>query len=278
MDFIEERYELAYERITEIEKECGKDDVIPEKAAFAFRSIATLWKKLCRVMKEKAGREATEDMYFNLLPGNYEKALENPAFAVEKLKRKTGRLLCLMAADVYGCLKYAASGNTEAVTVFLELFIEIYCLFRDAYAEVMSSAEAEKKAYADAKVSYCSFMKDNLELFMESDVEQRFEKMPGDVNPQFLYDHRNDAAFWFDRAYGAKHAECFRVLSEKGAVGEQHIICREMKTIPGFEPENKRECISFTPVQEKIFNEYRLKEEEILTEHTGKTTVFQDRS
>ncbi len=202
---IKERYDLSLEKITEIERECGVNDGLLEKTACAFRNLASLWKKVCDLYSlcnegkgvfgksEEELKSFYDGLYRNILPQNYEKSLENPAYAVKKLKRRNGRLLSAMACDAYTVMNDAANGNTEILTIYLELFIEIYCLFRDAYADHDTPAEAEKSAYLHAKEAYRSFMNDNMEFFAEEALDAHYtagRRMPAAVLDADLNDLR----------------------------------------------------------------------------------------
>ncbi len=186
MDIIKERYELAVERINEIEKECGVTDGLPEKEAWAFRSTAAVWKRvfaLNKLVNEGKGvygktpeelKKFYDELYANVFPGAYEKSIENPAYAVKKLKRKTGRLLSVVASEPYGSMNDAANNNLEAVTIKLELFIEVYCIFKDAYEEFDSAAEASKNATMRARKAYYSFKTDYLDFYTDAYIDGRY--------------------------------------------------------------------------------------------------------
>ncbi len=260
MDFIKERHDLAFERISEITEECGTKDGMPEKPAAAFRKLASLWKRVC-ASETPAGIGSRDTIFDGIKAENYEESLENPTFAVKRYKRKTGRLLSMMAADAYALITEAEAGNMETVTPFLELFIEIYCIFRDAFSDGTSQAEAEKAAFSEAKAAYCSFMKDNMELLLERGIPQIKDDRAFKLNPQFVYDHREDRAFYLDRSYAAKYAECVNNRAEKGGKAETvPQLYRKFPTIAGFEPVFKGEAYAFTPAQRKIIEKYSLTE------------------
>ncbi len=256
MDFIKERHDLAFERITEIGEECGTKDNMPEKLAAAFVKLSSLWKCVC-ALETQAGICTANSLLDRIKPGNYEESLENPSFAVKKYKRKTGRLLSMMAADPYALMTEAEEGRIETVTLFLELFIEIYCIFRDAYSAGNVPAEAEKAAFSEAKAAYCSFMKDNMELLWEKDIPLLRDERVLRANPQFVYDHREDRAFYLDRSYAARYAECVNNRAEKdGNLEKPSGLHREFPEIAGFTPVFKRECYLFTPAQKKLIEKY----------------------
>ncbi|MCR5584980.1 MAG: aminopeptidase [Lachnospiraceae bacterium] len=186
MDFIEERFELVKGRIEEIVEECGRKDNLPEKTARAFKTIGELWLKNCKLYDLCNGKNGVfqksldelkafyDDLYFNILPENYERSLENPAYAVKVLKRKNGRLLSVLATEVYAHMNNAANGCIEKLTTAMELYVEIYCLYNDSYGD-FEKTEAEKKAYAYAKDALYSFKSDNLTATYRSVVEERFD-------------------------------------------------------------------------------------------------------
>ncbi len=387
MDIIDERFELVRGRIAEIVEECGQNDSFPEKTAWAFKTIGKLWLKtcdlyeLCKSEKGVFGKSLEElrafynELYFNILPENYEKSLENPAYAVKMLKRKNGRFLSLLAAEVYANMNNAANGYIEYLTPEMELFVEIYCLFRDAYAEY-DRAEAEKQAYAYSRQAFCSYKKDNIadlddKVFGErydpdnnnmlrilnSDLKDlRYLYMYGDyiteneieianylnslkdkelnemaetlasgylrgfkvmnahfkeggnasvsyfvgmeamvlrviqslkdrncnvtmrnaplrlrytecgavtttnVNTQFIFDHKDDMALWFDRAYVAREVECYKASFEKHREKTDLYngpINIDGFGLPDFDPVYKSEAYNYTPAQNKLMVEFR---------------------
>ncbi len=262
MDFLEERYSLAREKIREIAAGEDKIDNMPEKTTDAFTYIASLWIKACGlydICKEKdddslrdlwKSESFAKDYLKGILPGNYENTVENPAYAIKMLKRKNGQLFTFMANEVYLALNNALNRELELLTVKLELFIEIFCIFRDAFSDSENRVEAEKHGFELALESISSFMRDNLVLFAEEAEEPDTELF--DVNPQFLYDHRCDAALWLDSLYLARYAE----MGKHSAKLKNRIFGASFPEQNGFAPTVKRENISFTPAQKKLIEKY----------------------
>ncbi len=268
MDIIQERFSLAAERIREIAEE-EETCKLPPHTNDAFVKLAGTWCKvfeLYELSKKDPAVKVNDIDDFNerflrgILIGNYDRNYENPAFAVKKLKRRFGRLLSAMAAKAYALMSYARNGNLEAVTLFAENFIEIYCLTKDAYEEFDVTSEAENAAFELAKGAYSSFMKDNLEFMVENDDDSISDIDLLKVNPQFVYDHRNDGAVYTDRAYLAKMAECIKNLEDKEKK-EFDIYDRmsdnKCPTVSGSVPVEKGEIYRFTPAQKRLIEKYR---------------------
>ncbi len=68
-------------------------------------------------------------LYEDILPENYGESYANPAYAAAKLGEGMGRLLCMLYADLRSLIPYAYEGRSYELTIFGELFIEIYNCF-----------------------------------------------------------------------------------------------------------------------------------------------------
>lgn len=263
MDFLEERYSLAFEKIGEIAEGKDGNERLPKEMTEAFAHIAGRWIVACELYercKEQdeafsaalcKSREFKESYLDAVLPENYQKNIEDPARAVKMLKRKNGQLFSAMANEAFLALNYALNGDLELLTVNLELFIEVFCIFKDAFSDTDSISEASDHAFMSAKESIASFMKDNLSLYTEKKDAAGICFI--DVNPQFVYDHLRDSALWLDSVYFARYVENGKRSEEL----ESRIFEDALPKIEGSVPVAKRENISFTPAQKRLMKKYR---------------------
>lgn len=144
---IQERYELAMERIEKIEKEKGN---MPEKFQRYFQKTANFFmkvsqaarwaaKKQWRVDSLEQCQEKNRALYEDLLPkercrhgeNGYDKSYGNPDYAVEQLGEEYGQYLCFLYTEIRGCIAYAHEFRLFDMTIIMELFIQIYNMFED---------------------------------------------------------------------------------------------------------------------------------------------------
>ena len=134
-----ERYKLAFNRIKEI---------ISENTVKApFRSY---FEKLSEFIMLLDNVEATEEynktLYNDILPANYDTCYGNPdyivkafteAFSEDKREDITviAKYLCYLYAEIIGLIPYAYENNIEILTIYFELFLEVYFLFEDDEVE-----------------------------------------------------------------------------------------------------------------------------------------------
>lgn len=144
---IQERYELAIERIETIETEKGN---MPEKFQRYFQKTANFFmkvsqaarwaaKKQWRVDSLEQCQEKNRALYEDLLPkercrhgeNGYDKSYGNPDYAVEQLGEEYGQYLCFLYTEIRGCIAYAHEFRLFDMTIIMELFIQIYNMFED---------------------------------------------------------------------------------------------------------------------------------------------------
>lgn len=135
MDIIEERYELASERVREIEEK----PEVPEQFQDYFRRTASFLVMMTRV-RRKLETGYYEDhpmrwpaenraMYEDILPEYYAESYGNPAYAVRMLGDGFGPLLCFLYAQERGLIAYIFEGRTEEAVCHMEIFIQICGMF-----------------------------------------------------------------------------------------------------------------------------------------------------
>ena len=131
-EFLEERYELAAERVREIRTET----VCPEPYGDYFRTTADFLTKTIDILERNeepdlAGYEAENDSLFReLMPENYGKCYGNPDYASEQLG-EYGPLFSFLYTEVRGAIAWAYEEDYENMTISLELFLQVYCAFLD---------------------------------------------------------------------------------------------------------------------------------------------------
>lgn len=165
---IQERYQLAMERITTIVEENATDIKEPYKQYFIMVAAYLLdIKKTLELVSEGKLKEYTQEelaamnhyLYKDLMETEevtsylkhervlaekiyegsnkkekelgYENSYANPAWAKETLGEKYGKVLCFVYTELRGLLPYAFEQRYFDITIALELFIEIYNLMEE---------------------------------------------------------------------------------------------------------------------------------------------------
>ena len=171
MTVMEERFELAAERVKQVSRE--------HETAEPFRSFFAETADYVAVMIEEyrwiAGgglqradlqelERHNEICHIDLLGRNYETSWANPAWAVKQLGEKFGQLLCAVSAELHSLTAFVYEQDLEALTIRIELFLEIYCAFVDAAQE---KAEPD---YEQIREIFYWFASDYAELTAEHAV------------------------------------------------------------------------------------------------------------
>lgn len=167
-----ERHDLVMERIAQIAKE---ESVRREYREYFVKTAEFLMKvNETLEMAEKgtldaesleAAKQRNEAFYRDILEENYETSYANPAYAVKKLGEEFGGILSFLYADLRACIGYAYEGRREWITLFLELFVEIYGIFETE--EEVDRKEVEQTIYW--------FYHDYSEIFVERNVQEMID-------------------------------------------------------------------------------------------------------
>lgn len=145
---VQERFDLAMERIASIETEetvtAPFDRYFKETAGFLLM-IGRLYDLV------KGGRyqsqtleeleQWNEGLYGDILPGHYGRSYANPSYAAEELGRELGPVLAYLLAEIRGEIVFAMESRLTEITILNELFIEIYNLFEEGVPELQSVKE-----------------------------------------------------------------------------------------------------------------------------------------
>lgn len=154
IDTLNERYQLAKERIREIAQNPQLPESVPAAFTDFFKRTGNFISYMVDVKKnlEDGVYKSLEDwqkmnreMYEDLLPGNYEKSYANPAYAVRELGDAFGKLLCFLYAQQRGLIAYIFESKLEELVAHMEIFLQIHGLFSDE-----SSPMPDEKQVKDA--------------------------------------------------------------------------------------------------------------------------------
>lgn len=162
---IKERYDLSMERIQSMSEE----QVIKEPYQDYFQKVQSFILKIgelvpivsedtMRLMSIEDLQKLNQNLYEDILIDNYEVSYANPKYAVDKLGKKYGKLLSFLYAEIRGMIVYAYEYRIADITIYLELFIEVYNYFEEeddyTYKDI-------KRAIYDFIHDYCGEMVDH---------------------------------------------------------------------------------------------------------------------
>lgn len=168
MNIIEERYQIAIERIKEIQTE----ELVDKRYIAYFQTVSEFILKLDFVYQEILQNRLDEytieqlsglndELYQDIYRENYENSFANPAYAVKMLGESYGVVLCYLYKKIRDLIGSVYRKELEIITLRIELFIEIYNEFEDK----------EELQYENIKEMLYSFEKDNTEIFMDYAVD-----------------------------------------------------------------------------------------------------------
>lgn len=173
---IEERFELAIERIREIEKE----NVVGENFVQYFRRCALFILQVKETYDWVGSREYGEadlsllqkrnrEIYADILPENYADSYGNPDYAKETLQ-EYGQLLSFLYVQLREMIPYAYEQDKEPVLIRMELFIEVYNAFVYAFEEKKEAPE-----YKEVQQIIYWFMSDYSEVMAEEAIAKQID-------------------------------------------------------------------------------------------------------
>lgn len=147
-ELMEERLQLAIERIKEIEDEKKLEANLQEYFVTVSRFLLMVEEHRQWIAKgemEEASLEELQErnykLYEDILPENYENSYANPKTAVQKLG-EAGQLLSALYAELRGNIADTIEEEPQLTIFRLELFLEIYGLLLEG-----ENMEALKEAY-----------------------------------------------------------------------------------------------------------------------------------
>ena len=176
MDIINERYEIAINRV----KEISTEDTVLEPYKTYFRKsaefILMLDELYSLIEKDKLKSDSMEqlkqrnhELYSDIYQENYDISFANPEYAVKVLGEEYGQILCYIYTQNRSLIRNVYRKQLQPVVLRIELLIEIYNYFENP----------EELQFKDVKETVYSFEKDNTEIFMDITIQDRID--PGNT-------------------------------------------------------------------------------------------------
>lgn len=174
---IQERFSLAIARIQAMEEE----ETVPQPYRDFFRKTASyiLWagKQTDLDYTEYSLEELqqmNQEAYEDILPEGYDKSYGNPEYATAVLGADYGAMLSFLYSELRGIYLYARESRWQELTIFLELFIEIYNLFE--HPEELQVKQVQKAIYY-FYYDYCNVLVPNRIAEMYDPGYDRYVKL-----------------------------------------------------------------------------------------------------
>lgn len=149
-ELIAERYDLALTRIREIPDEsiCSEkyQEYFGRMAAFVVmmdQALSLSESGELFQMTIEALKEHNRLLYADILPEQYKESYANPEYAVNRLGESIGQMLSFLYAELRSMIPSAYEKNRTAMTIRMELLLEVYQAFVCA-AQEQSEPDAEE--------------------------------------------------------------------------------------------------------------------------------------
>lgn len=170
-----ERFQLSMGRIEEIHNE----ETVKRPYLDYFKKVSGFllqMKNIVEMVKEDQLKKLSLDelkqlnhnLYEDILEENYDKSYANPKYAIAELGKKYGKLLTFLYAEIRGLIPAAFEGRIYHITIYLELFIEIYNYFEEEDAYTFKDV---KRVIYDFNSDYCGdFVEYRTRELVDSDL------------------------------------------------------------------------------------------------------------
>lgn len=182
-----ERYELSIERI----EQCLTEATVEEPYLSYFRQVASFMLLVNRVYESvRTGEYArlplaqlqkiNHELYEDILPDRYDTSYANPTYAAQQLG-EYGTELSFLYTELRGTIPDAFEQQVEFMTIYQELFIEIYNMFEAGYDEVLSVPKPE-----NVRNALYWFVSDNCDICVMRRVKGQLVPSPTDLATQII--------------------------------------------------------------------------------------------
>jgi len=172
MSMIDERYELARERVMEILGENVLKEEFQAYFAECAGYLAIMAEEYNWIAKGGLKNADLEELqrhneicHIDLLGRNYDTHFANPAFAVKKLGDQYGQLLAAVSANLHSLPGYVYEQDLEQLVIRMELLLELYRVFLDAQEELGTIP-----SYEEVRHVYYWYMSDYEDHFAEKKI------------------------------------------------------------------------------------------------------------
>ncbi len=159
-----ERYALMVDRIGRIPTDrlvpTAYQDFFAAEANRLLRAIHIYEAKQSGQLAARSPEECAADqeaLWGHLAPARYATSWANPAYAAAKLGAEQGQLISFLSSEMDNAVAYAFQGRQMELTLFLELFVQIY-------------GSAQEEDWQEAREDIGWFFHDYSEIFVENQI------------------------------------------------------------------------------------------------------------
>lgn len=177
------RYELVIDRIREIVNEQMLDEPFCSFFGKTASFLVMLDEVYINVREDRLRRLSLEELkelnrklYEDILPDHYAISHTNPQYMAGLLKEagmdtSTAAYLSFLASEMRALIPYAFEGNEEILTIYMELFVEIYCIFTTACDDIKGAVPGSEE------IRQCLywFERDNCEIVTAARIREQID-------------------------------------------------------------------------------------------------------
>ena len=226
---IEERYHLVMERLSEILSEETVSEQVREyftANARLFLLLKTVADKACMQTFDQLEaiekKEINTRLYKDICGINYETSYTNPTFATDKLG-KYAKDLCFLATEIRGLIPAAFEGRLLFLTIYAELFVEIYNYFE----------EEDDYTVKDVHKAIYYFCSDYLDVTMEARIRELFDPSCDFAKDIIMKSDLTDLSYLY--LYGEYISENeIRIAKFMNSLSEEKIVSMARTFTDGF--------------------------------------------
>ena len=168
---INERFDLVFARVAEIRNEA----LLPE----ALRDYTAAVSDCLMALKDAS----YDGFYGRFASAVYEESFLNPAYAVLRLQ-DAGGLLSAVYGDIASLMPYAVLGRKDVITIFAELFVELYGIMSIGITEgdlPEDGAPVSEETLHSLKDAVYWFYHDYSEIFAEESILSTIDPLFNDI-------------------------------------------------------------------------------------------------
>lgn len=199
LEFLQERYDLAKERIAEIKGETFADESMKgyfDNCAYWLMLMCTNYERLQSGLYETESLETlkkwNKELYEDVYVENYGKSYANPDYATETLGEELGQLLCAIYTEFRSLIVPVFARDLEMLVIYMELFNEIYHSFTDAMEEMGKLPEKET-----IRQIFYWFVSDYADIAAERSVKQLVDPSVGYARDIVMNSDLSDPRYLF---------------------------------------------------------------------------------
>lgn len=190
-----EKFQLAVERIEQIQNE----ESVPHLYQDFFKKSSEFILEVCKLLKlsefdgirnlsTKELVSINEKLYCDVNTSNYRTSYANPEYCNQYFENEYAKYLCYLYTKIRGMIPYAVTYRVKEVTIYMELFIELYNIFE---SDEISEKEIREVIYwfeSDyTDVFYEDAIRSQLDLEMNFYYRLVMEEDLSDINYLYYY-------------------------------------------------------------------------------------------